>query len=183
MVLLRKKFPQNHNLQTAVVRGVRFVLMRYKYRITKYDPKNRNEDGHYHVNEWTAMSDIGKNFSGNVLTKEEYLSVENNYLFALEAFLAEGNVACLNISSLEGGEKYNFVQGQTLELRKILEIARLSLREELWCKLSLNRQAYIHFGYDYYMYIGVSRKCKKAIGSAENKGLFVEPYRSPYLRG
>ena len=32
----------------------------------------------------------------------------------------------------------------------------------------------IHFGYDYYMYIGVSRWCGNAISKAEKNGLFVE---------
>ena len=157
--------------------------MHYKYRVTKYDPKKRNENGHYQADEWTSISDIGKVFSNKLLTKEEYVNVENSYLFAIEAFLAEANISCLNISSIERGEEYNFVQGQTIELEKILEIARLSLREKLWCKLSLNHKAYIHFGYDYYMYIGVSRWCGNAISKAEKKGLFVEAYRSPYLRG
>jgi hypothetical protein len=31
------------------------------YRITKYDPGRRNEQGHYlDDSEWTAISDIGK---------------------------------------------------------------------------------------------------------------------------
>ena len=43
-------------------------------------------------------------------------------------------------------------------------------------------RAYVHFGYDYYMYIGLSVKCTDALAAVQQRGLFVEPFRSPYLR-
>jgi hypothetical protein len=58
---------------------------------------------------------------------------------------------------------------------------RLALREELWCQLRSPRRAYLHFGYDYYVYLAVPNHCPQAIASAHNNGLFVEPFTSPYL--
>jgi len=155
--------------------------MHYKYRITKYDPKNRNENGAYLLDDWTAISDIGKVFSGKCLTKKEYENVENNYLFAIESFLTEASIEHLTINSLEQGSEFDFVNGQTVNLKETLEIAKLSLREEIWCKLSINQNMYIHFGYDYYMYIGVSKVCRETLNILPNKGLFVESFKSPYL--
>jgi len=39
-----------------------------KYRITKYNPMNRDANGAYLLNEWTSFSDIGKTFDGKTLT-------------------------------------------------------------------------------------------------------------------
>ena len=38
----------------------------YKYRITKYNPKYRNNKGHYLIkNEWSAISDINEEYDGD----------------------------------------------------------------------------------------------------------------------
>lgn len=50
----------------------------YKYRISKYNPQYRNEEGCYTKNEWTSYSDIGTIYEGRKFTKEEYLYVEKN---------------------------------------------------------------------------------------------------------
>ncbi len=157
--------------------------MRYQYRVTKFDPKNRNDQGHYLADEWTSISDIGKSFRGRTFSKENYEQVESSYLFAIETFLAKSDIATLCIKSLEQrAEQFNFKLGAALGIGEILEISRLALREKLWCRLANPGQAYIHFGRDYYMNVGVPRLCTEAILAVELKGLFVEPHRSPYLR-
>ncbi len=49
--------------------------MMHQYRITKYDPSNRDSDGFYTVDEWTECSDIGTAFEGSVLTEAVYLDL------------------------------------------------------------------------------------------------------------
>ena len=39
---------------------------------------------------------------------------------------------------------------------------------------------YIHFGYDYYMYIGSSNACDNVRIKIQEEGLFVEEFKSPY---
>jgi hypothetical protein len=39
---------------------------------------------------------------------------------------------------------------------------------------------FVHFGWDYYMYIGSSVNCPSLIKIAKDNGLFVEEVRSPY---
>jgi hypothetical protein len=157
--------------------------MKFKFRVTKYNPAVRNELGHYMVDDWTSISDIGKVFSGMKLTKEDYQKVEATYLSAIRAFLVEAEIDSLQISALENSTSYKeFKVGMALNIPGILRISKLALREKLWARLANPGQAYVHFGYDYYMYIGVPRKCPKAAQSARDQGLFVEPFRSPYLR-
>jgi hypothetical protein len=54
------------------------------------------------------------------------------------------------------------------------------LREEFWCRLE-TEDRFLHFGYDYYMYVGVKTTCSASITFAREVGLFVEQFDSPYL--
>lgn len=47
------------------------------YRISKYNPKYRDEHGIYTRDEWTSISDVGEYFNGYEVTMEEYLDTEN----------------------------------------------------------------------------------------------------------
>ena len=59
-------------------------------------------------------------------------------------------------------------------------IVRAILREVAWCKLE-GAAMYVHFGYDYYMYIGSKRDLtSKELCRLEKEGLFVEEFISPY---
>lgn len=44
-----------------------------KYRVTKYDPKNRNKEGHYMYDHWTELGDVGKTLEGELVTPDAYL--------------------------------------------------------------------------------------------------------------
>ena len=71
------------------------------YRITKFDPKKRNEEGHFLDNsEWTAISDIGKSEYRNV-SYEEYDKTETAYVESIILILDEKNITSLKIDSLE----------------------------------------------------------------------------------
>jgi hypothetical protein len=61
------------------------------------------------------------------------------------------------------------------------DVCRLVLREILWCKLESENGFYIHFGYDYYMYIGGPAPSENSIAYGRQQGLFVEEMESPYL--
>lgn len=57
---------------------------------------------------------------------------------------------------LRNGTEGSFARGATLSIAQSLDFARLALREEAWGKLVVLGKAYVHFGYDYYMYIGLT---------------------------
>jgi len=62
---------------------------------------------------------------------------------------------------------------------KLEKELRSLLRGDFWCKYE-SELGYVHVGYDYYMYIGVSSVESETIERAENRGLFVEEFTSPY---
>ncbi|WP_422658085.1 FHA domain-containing protein [Paenibacillus sp. EC2-1] len=58
----------------------------------------------------------------------------------------------------------------------------MRLRKLMGFRLTNKNKMYVHFGYDYYMYIGISKECKDAIDSIQASGLFVEECESPYYK-
>jgi hypothetical protein len=160
--------------------------MHNQYRITKYDPSLRDSSGAFMGNEWTSYSDVGRIFDGVPLPEFEYLNVEAAYLFSVEAFLREAKIATLQLRGLEnnrGSLLPQFIQSQAiLTIPQCVEFARFALREIAWGKLVSPGRAYVHFGYDYYMFLGLPSKCPNAISATQGRGLFVESCRSPYLR-
>jgi hypothetical protein len=160
--------------------------LRNQYRITKYDPSFRDDDGAFRREDWTSYSDVGHVFNGITLSESEYLRVEAAYLFAIEACLHDANIESLFLTGLENSRQTKlpkFVQDKaSLTVTQCINFARFVLRDLAWGKLILPGRAYVHFGYDYYMYLGLPSHCRDAIAAVSQRGLFVEPFRSPYLR-
>jgi hypothetical protein len=154
----------------------------FEFRVTKYDPAYRDGRGAYTLDDWTSISDIGKTFAGVVLSEAEYRRVEDAYATAAVAFLQEAGVSSLAVTALENhwAVALPFANGSSLGLADAVEVVRRVLREEFWCKLE-GEGAYVHVGYDYYMFVGVPDRCPGASALARQLGLFVEPFRSPYI--
>ena len=67
------------------------------WKITKYDPVNRDDDGSYlDLKEWTCFSEVGTKFS-----MEEYLKQEEKYLSAITTFMAEMGLNRVYVTTLE----------------------------------------------------------------------------------
>lgn len=154
----------------------------HRFRVTKYDPSLRAETGAYTKNEWTSFSDVGRQFDGETLSEAEYLRVESAYVEAARAFLGEDGASEFRVVGLEiRGDRPNPpIEGSLVPVHQVESIARSVLRNEFWCKLEADGQ-FLHFGWDYYMYVGVVSPCERAIQQATDLGLFVEEYDSPYL--
>ncbi len=156
-----------------------------QYRVTKYDPNYRDASGAFKRNEWIAHSQIGDTFDDGLLTVGDYLTAENAYVQAAVSFLSESGVNSLAIDSLENAHSYDcsaliLANGHDCSLLEIADITRLVLRDSIWCKL-VGDSAFLHFGWDYYMYIGVPAECPIATLAATESGLFVESFDSPHL--
>lgn len=152
-----------------------------EYRLTKYNPSYRTETGVYTRDEWTSFSDIGRSYNGVELTSAEYERVEDSYITATVKFLIEAGIPQLIVRGLENveGRAVSFVNGDSLTIKQIPNVLRQILREEVWCRLEA-ANAFVHIGYDYYMYIGVPRPCPTARREAHQIGLYVEDFESPY---
>ena len=152
-----------------------------EYRITKYDPALRSPSGSYMADEWTSYSDIGRSFGGVILTEHEYKRVEDAYIDAAVAFLTEANLTSITVQGLENRRKQYLAvhEGSVLTLEEAGAVIRAVLREEFWCRLQ-NERGYVHFGWDYYMYLGTPDRCPAAEQKAAALGLYVEEFESPY---
>ncbi|MEK3889873.1 hypothetical protein [Bacillus sp. FSL K6-3431] len=156
----------------------------YSWRVTKYDPLYRDTDGSYfNQEEWTCFSEVGTNVS-----IDEDLMTEDKYLNAISAFMVEMGLNVLYINALEQWSDEVKSQhanklwiGKAITAQEVLELAKMTLQNAIWCKLGVEKEFFVHFGNDYYMYIGASKDCVKAIDAVSQSGLFVEDFVSPYL--
>ncbi len=157
--------------------------MVYEYRVTKYDPGKRGENGVYKGDDWTMFSQVGGIIGGSKLTLEEYLRTEDAYVATAIRFLSEAGVPTVTVRQLEdnGGEaaKLNVREGSDLDQEQAACLMRLILRDMAWCKLEAG-DSFVHFGWDYYMYIGVPVPCDQSRAFARERGLFVEEFLSPH---
>jgi hypothetical protein len=169
----------------------------FQWRITKYNPDFRNDKGYYTLTgEWTCPSEIGKIINGKEFTLNEYLQVETAYVNTVINFLEESGFNSLRIlqlskrdisevdkaSVLFDNEFDELVLKEDLFVNKneIRLICKMVLRNFLDCQLYLKDKFFVHFGWDYYMYIGSFKNCISAINLAQSNGLFVEKIQSPY---
>lgn len=128
----------------------------FSWRITKYNPKNRDERGCYlDDKEWTCFSEVGTNVS-----EEDYFRTESKYINAIAAFMAETSLNRLYLNKLEiwseeaiSQNASSFLQkmwvGKAVTVQEMRELAKLTLRNVIWCKLSYKKEFFVHFGYDY----------------------------------
>lgn len=170
------------------------------WRITKYNPKYRNEKDEYQKDEWTSCHDIGKSYDGEGSTVDDYIAVENAYIYTILSFVNNLDITTLKTKYLEkhnGNIKLHQTpliyteemielferlhEGTVLEIRDIEHVCRLILREKLWCKVENDNKIFIHFGCDFYMYIGCLSKPEGIINLMGKLGLFIEKFESPYL--
>lgn len=153
----------------------------FEFRITKYDPCLRSPDGAYARDDWTSIRDVGCVFDGVPLTVAEYERVERAYVDCALAFLRGSGTTVLAVRGLENndGADVPFVDGDWLSLERVAAMLPRLLREEFWCRLE-GDGAFVHIGWDFYMYVGVSVASDAARTLAGESGLFIEPFRSPY---
>jgi len=165
------------------------------WRVTKYDPKNRDERGYYKKDEWTSIGDIGSEFDGVEFTFEEYLFYENAYVAAVLRVMNKNNIKTLKVKALEKHHflhQNGFFEPETRIFYKSLKtntiisthdvalVVRFALRKQIWCKL-VNDKMFVHVGDDYYMFIGSENRSESMLKAITASGLFVENFISPYL--
>ncbi|MEQ0564860.1 hypothetical protein ABJI51_37770 [Amycolatopsis sp. NEAU-NG30] len=161
-------------------------MAEFRYKITKYDPRfYSGPGGAYTRDEWTSFSDIGKTFDGVELTREAYERIEGLYLMAVRTGLEAAGIEQLRVRGLEdhGDAPDSLTEGKPVALPEAVEICRALLREAgFWCRLEDGDRAYVHVGYDYYLYLGTPVDVGPALAPIVEAGLFVEAgFTSPYI--
>lgn len=163
------------------------------WRVTKYNPAHRDAQGKFSSAEWTSVHDVGKFFGGKELTVDEYLRMENAYIDTIVDFCTDAGCLSLTVRDAEQAGPIPNVLGEVLlvppaPLSKVScddlpIVIRSCLREIFWCRLEAEDESFkIHFGYDYYVYILGVEPSSVTLATARARGMFVEPWQSPYLR-
>ena len=149
-----------------------------EYRISKYNPANRI-DGIYMADEWTSFGDIGKVFGGTKLSQDVYLQTEQAYIDCCIELIEKAKISKLYIKQAEYYTENVSFSSSISNTHEIRQVITACLREQCWLKLT-SKDFFIHFGYDYYMYIGSSLPSESVIETAMHYGLYCEQYTSPY---
>jgi hypothetical protein len=165
-------------------------VLPYIYRVTKYDPADRDEHGHYQGAE-DIRSDQGP--------------TEAAYLTAVAAFAADSDITQVAIREPEVALAFvhfglepaidghglaglfppdltGYHDGAEVPMTVALELVRAMLRDNgAWCRLEVDDQFLIHVGWDQYLYVGSTRPCHRAVAVTHQQGLFAERLtQSPY---
>lgn len=149
-----------------------------EYRITKYNPANRI-DGIYMADEWTGFSDIGKVFGGTKLSQDIYLKTERAYIDCCIELIEKSQISSLSIEQPEYYTENIHFPSSISNTKEIRQVISACLREQCWLKPTYE-DFFIHFGYDYYMYIGSLLPIETVAEIAAQYGLYCEQYPSPY---
>ncbi len=170
-----------------------------EYRITKYNTIYRNEDGHYLKDEWTDVSDVGKIIKGVKVSEDDYLTIEKAYIDSVLKMLEITNLDHVRIVGLwpddihgrfteekdewyfeSSFESFSLFEDKQVKLDELDLVLKLMFRGIISCRLEVYAQFFVHFGYDYYMYIGSKEISNAVLDEISNSGLFVESCSSPY---
>lgn len=169
----------------------------HKYRISKYNPKFRNDKGIYLKNDWTSYCDIGKIYEKK-FTKEDYLNVESKYCDVISEILEENKIEEMMLENIECVFSVNKIKRMldekglifSKEEKKIIDslannkkikiidvklYTRLILRECFWCIFKdENTSARVEFGYDFYVYACNLHISDSIINKYKEKEIFIE---------
>ncbi|UXY31670.1 S1 RNA-binding domain-containing protein [Streptomyces sp. HUAS TT20] len=160
----------------------------YVYRVTKYDPADRDEHGHYTGDE-DVVSDHGEVESAYLAAVEAFatdagvdrLSVREPQIPGLVHFGAEPPMRDFGLDGLFPGP-VGFHDGAEIPLATGLELVRVMLRDGgAWCRLEVEGVFAVHVGRDQYLYVGSNRPGEQAAARTRALGLFPERLTaSPY---
>ncbi|MFC8954531.1 S1 RNA-binding domain-containing protein [Streptomyces sp. NPDC057101] len=161
----------------------------FVYRVTKYDPADRDEHGHYTGSEDT-VSDHGEVEASYLQavaafaegTGVDHLAVREPQVPSFVHFGVEPAVDGFGLAALFPVGPTGFHDGAEVPLEIALELVRAMLRDNgVWCRLEAEGAFAVHVGWDQYLYIGSSRPCEEALARTRALGLFLERLdSSPY---
>lgn len=163
----------------------------YVYRVTTYDPADRDAYGRYQGTADT-LSDHGEVEAAYLrsvaafaeATGVGHLTVREPQLPSLAHFGLEPAVDGFGLDGLFPGGPAGFHDGAEVPLDVGLELVRAMLRDNgAWCRLEVEVEVTfaVHVGWDQYLYIGSDRPCDEALARTRALGLFPERVdSSPY---
>ncbi|MFG2995468.1 S1 RNA-binding domain-containing protein [Streptomyces sp. NPDC048340] len=161
----------------------------FVYRITKYDPADRDEHGSY-VGAEDTTNDHGPveaaylqavaAFAEN--TGVDHLDIREPGISGLAHFGLEPAVEGHGLAELFPPDLSGFHDGAEVPLSVGLELVRVMLRENgAWCRLAVEGMFDVQVGWDQYVYVSSDKPCERAVAHTRALGLFPERLEaSPY---
>ncbi|WP_405683216.1 S1 RNA-binding domain-containing protein [Streptomyces sp. NBC_00057] len=164
-------------------------MLPYVYQVTKYDPADRDEHGHYTGAE-PATSDHGPVEAAYLqavaaLAEEtgiDQLAIREPQIGGFVHFGLEPPVDGYGLADLFPAGLAGFHDGALVPIAVGLELVRAMLRDNgAWCRLEAEGAFAVHVGWDQYLYVGSSQPCEAALARTRSLELFPERLdASPY---
>ncbi|MEU9081936.1 RNA-binding protein [Streptomyces sp. NPDC048357] len=161
----------------------------FVHRITKYDPADRNEHGHYTGAE-DSVSDHGPVEAAYLAaiaafaedTGVDRLEIREPHVAGAVHFGVEPPVENRGLAGLFPPDLTGYHDGAEVSLAVALELVRAMLRDSgAWCRLEAEGVFTVHVGWDQYVYVGSDKPCADAVARTRALGLFPERLTgSPY---
>ncbi|WP_225840371.1 S1 RNA-binding domain-containing protein [Streptomyces sp. NK08204] len=159
------------------------------YRITKYDPADRDEHGSY-VGAEASTSDHGPVEAAYLQaiaafaedTGIDHLAIREPGISGLAHFGLEPTVDGHGLAGLFPPDLSGFHDGAEVPVSLGLELVRSMLRDNgAWCRLAVEDKFDVQVGWDQYVYISSDKPCERALARTRALGLFPERLEaSPY---
>ncbi|WP_431926418.1 hypothetical protein [Nonomuraea jabiensis] len=159
------------------------------HRVTKYNPADRNEAGHY-VGHEDVDSDHGPveaAYLASVAAFAEeagitHLTIRDPGVTGFVSFGADSPIGGHGLAGLFPPDLAGYHDGAQVPMSVALELVRVMLRDNgAWCRLEAEDQFFVHVGYDQYVYVGSALPCTHAVALTHQRELFAEPInQSPY---
>ena len=164
-------------------------MLPYVYQVTKYDPADGDQYGHYAATE-PATSDHGLVEAAYLQavaafaedTGVDQLAVREPQLGGFAQFGLESPIDGYGLADLFPAGPAGFHDGALVPIGVGLELVRAMLRDNgAWCRLEMEGAFTVHVGWDQYLCLGSSRPCETALTRTRALGLFpVRLGASPY---
>ncbi|MEV0175454.1 RNA-binding protein [Streptomyces sp. NPDC050803] len=154
----------------------------YIYRVTKYDPADRDDHGHY-IGVEDTTSDHGETEAAYLQAVKAFaadtgidrLSVREPQVSSFVHFGVEAPLDGFGLDGVLAGGLAGFHDGAEVSLHIASELVRLMLRDSgACCRLEAEGAFTVHVGWDQYLYVGSCRPCHRALARTRKLGLFPE---------
>ncbi|MFJ1708861.1 S1 RNA-binding domain-containing protein [Kitasatospora sp. NPDC088346] len=161
----------------------------FVYRITKYDPADRDEHGSY-IGAEDSTSDHGPVEAAYLQaisafaedTGIDRLAVREPGISGLVHFGLEPAIEGHGLAGLFPPDLSGFHDGAQVPVSVGLELVRGMLRDNgAWCRLAVEDRFTVEVGWDQYVYVSSDRPCERAFARTLALGLLPEQLEaSPY---
>ncbi|MCX4769010.1 S1 RNA-binding domain-containing protein [Streptomyces sp. NBC_01285] len=161
----------------------------FTYRITKYDPADRDEHGSY-IGAEDSTSDHGPVEAAYLQaiaafaedTGIDHLAIREPGISGLAHFGLEPPIDGHGLAGLFPPDLSGFHDGAEVSLSLGLELVRGMLRDNgAWCRLEVEDRFVVQVGWDQYLYVSSDKPCERAFAHTLTLGLFPERLEaSPY---